>query len=112
MAKVQYNLRLNCDCVEDEQLSAHDRSLRNTLDTTLGGDLTDTAWSQATLGVKSGGLGLREAHTVALPAFIASRIASRPHVAEMAEHMEPLHPGAARAISRRSMFAPKTLPRH
>jgi hypothetical protein len=100
VAKVQYNLRLNGDCIDAELLAEHDRSLRNTLDFSLGGDLSDTAWSQATLGVKSGGLGLREACTVALPAFVASRIASRPHVLEMAQHMEILHPGAARAITK------------
>ena len=30
--------------MEDELLSAHDRSLRNTLESTLGGDLTDIAF--------------------------------------------------------------------
>jgi hypothetical protein len=100
VAKVQYNLRLNGDCMDGDLLSEHDRSLRSTLDFSLGGDLTDIAWSQATLGVKHGGLGLREARTVALPAFVASRVASRPHVLEMAKHMEALHHGAARAITK------------
>ena len=88
VAKVQYNFRLNGDTVDGELIENHDRSLRDALNCSLGGDLTDLAWTQATLGVKAGGLGLREAQTVALPAFIASRVTSRPHVHEMARHMD------------------------
>ena len=51
--------------------------------------MTDAAWEQATLGVKShGGLGLRDARSLALSAFLASRIVARPHVRELASHME------------------------
>ena len=98
VAKVQYNLRLNGDVMDTDLLTQHDTSLRETLTSTLGGDLTDNAWAQATMGVKQGGLGFREARTVALPAFIASRIASRPHVIEMAQHMEPFQHGATDSI--------------
>ena len=42
---------------------------------------------QATLGVDAGGLGLRDASLVARPAFIASRVASRLLVTEMASHL-------------------------
>ena len=54
----------------------------------LGGDITDAAWEQCSLGVRSGGLGLRTARQTALASFLASRIASRPHVVEMATHMQ------------------------
>ena len=39
--------------------------------------------NQAVLGVHSGGLGLRRATDVALPAFIAARIEARPLVAQL-----------------------------
>ena len=98
VAKVQYNFRLNGDSIERELIDKHDQSLRGALSHSIDGDLTDNAWTQATLGVKKGGLGLREAQTIALPAFIASRVASRPHVHEMAQHMEIFQHGAAAAI--------------
>ena len=88
VAKVTYNLRLNGDIVTDSQLGAHDQSLRRSLEAILGGEVTDAAWTQATVGVRQGGLGLREARGIALSAFLASRIASRPHVQELAQHMQ------------------------
>ena len=45
------------------------------------------SWWQGTTGVMAGGLGLRTAVTVALPAFVASRILSRPLVATMVDHL-------------------------
>ena len=50
--------------------------------------LPDDSWAQATLAVDAGGLGMREAGAIALPAFLASRVVSRPLVAEMAQHTE------------------------
>ena len=44
-------------------------------------------WRQATTGVWAGGLGLRAAVTVALPAFVASRILSRPLVVTMVDNL-------------------------
>ncbi|CAE7502388.1 unnamed protein product, partial [Symbiodinium sp. CCMP2456] len=44
------------------------------------------AQARATLSVDAGGLGMREASTIAMPAFLASRVASHPMVAEMCEH--------------------------
>jgi hypothetical protein len=40
--------------------------------------VTDTQWTQATLPVKSGGLGLRSPLTLALPAFLASVVSTQP----------------------------------
>ena len=76
----------------------HDKSLRDTLDHSIDGGLDDCAWNQTTLGVKKGGLGLRSAKSIALPAFVASRLAARPYVNEMAAHMETLNAGATQAI--------------
>ena len=50
--------------------------------------------------VGAAGLGLRETQAVALPAFVASRIVSRPLVREMAEHMEEAGLAAADGVMR------------
>ena len=80
-------MRLSGDIIGSDLIDKHDRSLRDSLANIVGGEIDDNAWHQATLGVRTGGLSLREAQTIALPAFLASRIASRPHVNEMAGHM-------------------------
>ncbi len=50
--------------------------------------MPDDSWLQASLAIDAGGLGMRETQAIALPAFIASRVAARPLVAEMAQHTE------------------------
>jgi hypothetical protein len=52
--------------------------MRESLERTLGGDVGSAGWTQATCGVKDAGLGFRTAYKVALPAFIASRVAAWP----------------------------------
>eukprot|EP00973_Karenia_brevis_P042865 5934355-Karenia_brevis.AAC.1 len=52
----------------------------------LWGLTVQFAAARATLTVQASGLGLREASAVALPAFLASRIASRPAALRMATH--------------------------
>ena len=88
VAKVTYNLRLNGDIISDSQLEKHDNSMRSSLEGILGGHISDAAWMQAAMGVRHGGLGLREAKIISLSAFLASRVASRPHVCELAGHMQ------------------------
>ena len=60
--------------------------LRGAVEETLGGGVEDDSWVQATLAVPAGGLGLREASALTLPAFIASRVAARAPVMLMAAH--------------------------
>ena len=50
----------------------------------------DEAIMQASLGVKSGGLGLRHAVDTACPSYIASKIAARPIVARLAAGLQSL----------------------
>ncbi|CAK0846886.1 unnamed protein product [Prorocentrum cordatum] len=88
VSKVGYILRCNGDLVNDESLAAFDASLRRGTKDALHGKLLDEGWIQATLSVGAGGLGFREAPESALPAFIASRVASRPLVAAMRVHVE------------------------
>ena len=113
VSKVGYILRCNGDLVNDESLAAFDASLRHGTEDALHGKLLDEGWIQATLSVDAGGLGLREASECALPAFIASRVASRPLVAAMCAHVEEEGPGSAarcmREYDRRTHVAAQRL---
>ncbi len=88
VSKAAYLLRCNGDRVQEAALDAFDTATRGGIEEVLAGTVSDEAWVQATLGVDAGGLGMRDASLVALPAFIASRVTSRPLVAEMASHLE------------------------
>ena len=87
VSKLMYHMRINGDILDHDLLASFDGQLRASVATSLAGDLPDHSWWQATTGVAVGGLGLRTAVTVALPAFVASRILSRPLVATMVDHL-------------------------
>ena len=53
-------------------LQEYDGVIKHTLKVILNVDLTDDVWRQATLPVSSGGLGVRLATDLALPAFLSS----------------------------------------
>ena len=81
--KPMYHMRISGDVLG--------RDLRRRAAARLGeaplcGDLPDHL-VQATTGVTCGGLGLRTALGVALPAFVASRIMCRPLVSTMVDHI-------------------------
>ena len=72
--KLLYTLRC-ATCYKSDILSIlseYNNAIRCTLKVVLNMDLTDTAWSQATLPVSSGGLGIRLATDLALSAFLSS----------------------------------------
>ena len=60
-----------------EALEEFDRGQRDALAVTVGGGLCDESWSRAVAGAKQGGLGIRRAADLRLPAFIASRTEAR-----------------------------------
>ena len=59
---------------------------RSMVGASLSGNLLDHSWCQATTCVTCGGLGLRTALGIPLPAFVASRITCRPLVSAMVGH--------------------------
>jgi hypothetical protein len=62
-------------------LARYDEVIRNTLQSVLNISLTEAAaWNQGTLLVANGGLGVRLATQVALPAFLASVAGSSPFI--------------------------------
>ena len=53
-------------------LTQYDTVIKNTLQIILNIELSDLTWDQATLPVVNGGLGVRLATDLALPAFLSS----------------------------------------
>ena len=81
VSKVIYALRLNGDhLVTAGDLTRYSSLLRDSLARSLGWDVGDDGWHQATCGTSEGGLGLRTAEEIAFPAFIASRVSASPAV--------------------------------
>ena len=78
---------MNGDRISPGQLERHDITLRNSVDHILGGGVTEEAWEVSTLAVRRAGLGFRDAVSLALPAFVASRLSSRPSVAVLAAQL-------------------------
>ena len=68
VSKLMYHMRINGDILDHDLLASFDGQLRASVSNSLSGDLPDHSWWQATTGVSVGGLGLRTAVTVALPA--------------------------------------------
>ena len=71
MPKLLYSLRCAA-CYTSDVLPQYVDIIRLTLKAILNVDLTDNIWSQATLPVSSGGLGVHLAVDLALPAFLSS----------------------------------------
>jgi hypothetical protein len=69
--KLLYSLRCAA-CYRSPILLEYDDVIRHTLKVILNVDLSGVIWKQATLPVSSGGLGVRLAVDLALPAFLSS----------------------------------------
>ena len=97
--KVNHLLRTNGPDILQSQLEAYDRMMRRSLERILGGPLDDLAFAQAATSVKDSGLGFRLASAVALPAYVASRVESRPAVLALVSAFaaEDLLPSTAEA---------------
>jgi hypothetical protein len=57
-------------------LTKYDELIRSTLETVLNISLSTSAWTQATLPVSVGGLGIRKATDIALPCYLSSIVGS------------------------------------
>jgi len=84
VCKVTHLLRSHGPAVDRDALVDFDQRLGRALATALGGSLHDEALEQASLAVQEGGLGMRRAVDVALPAFVAARVTARPLVVRLA----------------------------
>ncbi|KAF2899322.1 hypothetical protein ILUMI_06853 [Ignelater luminosus] len=70
--KLTYLLRTSPAWKFPEWCSALDNQLKNGLESILNIQLDCVQWTQASLPIKSGGLGIRKITDIALPAFLAS----------------------------------------
>ena len=86
LPKLQYILRC-APCAESQILLEYDNVIRDSLQSILNITLSEPAWLQATLPVKRGGLGVRLASQVALPAFLASCSST----SELVQQLLPSH---------------------
>jgi len=73
--KLMYILRTS-PCTSHSSLAEFDNILRSSLSAISNVDLSDLAWSQATLPVARGGLGIRSVVSLAPSAFLASAAAT------------------------------------
>ena len=63
----------SCDRFESrELLLEYDTEMRKGLEVILNGKISEDVWDQSILPVSKGGLGIRKASDLAVPAFIAS----------------------------------------
>ena len=69
--KLLYTLR-SAPCYANHLLKQYDDTIRNTLQLILNISLSDSSWDQASLPISSGGIGVRLAADLALPAFLSS----------------------------------------
>ena len=99
VSNITYWMRCYGDLVPQDVYMEFDMHLRRALEHSLRGDLQDASWWQATLSVgKAGGLGFRTACDSCLPAFIGSRVSSRPLVSSMLAKFESADLGDAFAL--------------
>ena len=87
VSKLMYHMRINGDMLDQDLLDAFVGQLRAFVSASLNGDLLDHSWWQDTTGVTCGGLGLRTALGIALPAFVTSRFMYRPMVSTMVDQI-------------------------
>ena len=72
MPKLTYNLRTAPCFLKKDILNKYDTIMKESLQAILNVKLDENAWVQSTLPVKLGGLGIKLASEVALPAYLSS----------------------------------------
>ena len=80
--KLTYTLRC-APCYTRQLLSEYDDVMQAALQSVLNVSISDEAWNQATLPVAKGGIGVRGATQIALPAFLSSVVGSQSLVTEL-----------------------------
>ena len=80
--KLMYTLR-SAPCYTHQLLEEYDDVIRSTLQHIMNVSLSDDVWDQATLPVANGGLGIRRATDVALPAYLSSVASSHALITQL-----------------------------
>jgi Reverse transcriptase (RNA-dependent DNA polymerase) len=76
LPKLQYTMRCS-PSFDSSVIARYDECNRDTLEAVLNVQLSEYAWLQASLPVAAGGLGVRTASQIVLPAFLSSIIVSK-----------------------------------
>ena len=97
--KFTYVLRCCQLWKHSELVEGLDNMVKNTLSSVLNIALDDRAWSQASLPVRLGGLGIRKISSVALPAFISSAYSTSPLVEKILTPSVSIRSGTIPKIS-------------
>ena len=90
--KLTYLLRSSPAYRHLDVLVDFDLLVKNALSSITNIDFSEDAWSQASLPVRSGGLGIRKTVDIALPCFISSAISARPLVDASLTSVQDLAP--------------------
>ena len=98
VCKITHALRTSPPSAIIDAASSFDDSLRNSLEKLCQAPINDSAWSQASLPIRDGGLGLLAATSSAVPAFVASCSEAGPHVKQLLADESILVPGVEEAI--------------
>ena len=85
LPKLTYFLRTSPCFKNTEMLKKYDKALRVALISILNVGMEDSSWEQCSLPVRMGGLGIRSASEISLPAYLSS-------VSATSEHITPLLP--------------------
>ena len=80
LPKLLFTLRSSPAYLEEELLARFDESVREALSSITNIAFNDDSWSQATLPIHLGGIGIRRAQDLALPCFISSVVSVGPLV--------------------------------
>ena len=84
VCKITYAMRVGGDQLQRSTLLKFDELVRITVENCLGGEMSNSSWKQASVSVSDSGLGFRPGAECALGCFIASRVASRHIMVELA----------------------------
>ena len=87
MPKLTYTLRTSPCFLRMETLNEYDTIINQSLQDILNVKLEEKAWNQSTLPIKIGGLGIKLASEVALPAYLSSVSSSKTIVKSLVPHL-------------------------
>ena len=90
--KMTYLLRSAPAFRQSDILIEFDMTIKNSMSSITNIDFSDDAWTQASLPVRLGGLGIRKAVDIALPCFISSAISAQSLVEAILSSVTDLAP--------------------
>ena len=90
--KLIHLLRASPAYQQEVILQEYDSTVRDAMSFIMNVDFSENAWTQASLPVRSGGLGIRKAVDIALPCYISSSISAQPLVAAITSSVTGLAP--------------------